>query len=258
MTNNELELWNRIKEFQFDKPNVTLTFAKRLARENGISEHFANELITEYRRFIFLCCVSEGQISPSRFVDLVWHLHLTYTRSYWNDLCKNTINRDLHHNPTEGGREEDLKYKDLYKKTLHLYEEFFASVPPAAVWPSENDPPKKTSTEFEKSRYWVIPKPAFSFDRRRNSLSIVIVVLSALLLGCSDYESIPLIVFVAVVVGVVLMLIRRRNRQGNGDGSSGCGSSGCGGGSDDSGDSGGGGDSGCSSGCSGGCGGGGD
>jgi len=103
MRNNELELWNKIRTFEFDKPNIKLTFAKRLAKENTISEQFANQIVDEYRKFIFLCCVSKGQIAPSHFVDLAWHLHLTYTKSYWVELCKNTINRDLHHNATEGG-----------------------------------------------------------------------------------------------------------------------------------------------------------
>lgn len=260
MTNSELELWNKIREFQFDKPGVKLTFAKRLARENSISRQFADEIIDEYRKFIFLCCVSENEVSPSHFVDLAWHLHLTYTRSYWIELCRNTIGRDLHHNPSEGGREEDAKFSNLYKDTLDLYEQYFGSVAPEAIWPGENSKPPQSHVELEKSRFWVIPKPAFGFRGRKNSITILALVLSTLLVGCTG--SFPMVLILLLLIGVVFLLVWRNNKRTGGDGSSGCGSSGCGSisGSDDNGDAGdsGGGDSGCSSGCSGGCGGGGD
>lgn len=263
MTNNERELWNNIKAFQFDKPNTTVTFAKRFARENGFSEQFANSIIDEYRKFIFLCCVSTEQVSPSYFVDLAWHLHLTHTKSYWTDLCRNTIDRDLHHNPTEGGREEDQKFANLYKCTLELYELYFQSKAPDNIWPDNNERPKNPVGVIERSRFWVIPKPAFSLGRRKHSASLGALLLASVVFGCSAFSgSFPIILIILLILGVVLLLAWRHNRQSNRDGGSGCGSSGCG--SDgrndsDSGDaSDGGGDSGCSSGCSGGCGGGGD
>ena len=259
MTNRELELWNKIEEFQFDKPNVRLTFAKRLAKENGISEQFANEIVDEYRKFIFLCCVSKQQMSPSHFVDLAWHLHLTYTKSYWLELCKNTIGRDLHHEPTEGGKEEDEKFKTLYKNTLDLYEPYFLSKPPEKVWPKDNKAPANSNAD--KSRHWLIPKPAFSLRGHLGLLAMVAIGFVALLLGCSsDPGSLGIIILVVLFLGAIIFVIARNNRRGSSNCSSGCGS-GCGGifGSSGCGDGGGdGGGSGCSSGCSGGCGGGGD
>lgn len=275
MTNSELELWNKIKSFQFDKPNIRLTFAKRLEKENAISEHFANQIVDEYRKFLFLCFVSKGQMAPSHFVDLAWHLHLTYTKSYWVELCKNTINRDLHHNPTEGGKKEDAKFKDLYKDTLDLYELYFSSNAPGAVWPDENHNPKNTIVGIDKSKNWIIPKPNFTFHKQKNSFSVIAILFLTLFLGCSSYTGlIPVVLIFALVIGLVFFLVKRNNRQTNGDNSLGCSSPGCGGGggtethahshdaesndSGDSSDSSDGGDSGCSSGCSGGCGGGGD
>jgi hypothetical protein len=249
MRNSELELWNKIAAFQFDKPGVKLTFAKRLAKENALSEPFAHEIVDEYRRFIFLCCASKEQVSPSHFVDLAWHLHLTYTRSYWDDLCRDTIGRELHHNPTEGGRAEDEKFKNLYSRTLELYAQYFPSRPPETVWPKEN------VSESNESRFWMIPKPAFSL-RRQNLLPILAIVLSTLLVGCTAYSgTLTIVIFVIVLIGIIFLVARNNRRRG--EGGSGCGSSGCGSifGGDDSGGSGG--DSGCSSGgCGGGCGGG--
>lgn len=261
MTNSELELWNRIKAFQFDKPDVQLTFAKRLARENRISENFANEIIDEYRKFLFLCCVSREPVSPSPLVDQAWHLHLNYTRSYWTDLCGNTLGRSLHHDPTEGGAAEDKKFKVLYLRTLQLYESYFSSPAPDDIWPSRDAGPE--TNEIEKGGFWTFSKPAFSFGRRKNRASLLALILASLLFGCSASASSGLLILIILLVlGVVIYLIWRHNRNSTGYGGSGCGSAGCGGGgshdNSDGSDGGDGGGSGCSSGCSGGCGGGGD
>ncbi len=257
MTNSELELWNRIRKFEFDKPGVKLTFAKRLAKENGISLGFANEIVEEYRKFLFLCCVSSHQVSPSYYVDQAWHLHLTYTKSYWNELCKNTLGKELHHNPTEGGELEDLKFSELYRRSLELYETYFSKAP-ASIWPDENMPPTASTAGIDGSRFWVIPKPAFGLRGNKGILAAVAVMFLALILGCtSEVGSLFIVIPIVVIVGVIIWAVRRAKGKG-GEGGSGCGAGiggGCSSGDSDC-SSDGGGDSGCSSGCSGGCGGG--
>ena len=96
-------LWNKIQQFAFDEPNVEITFSKKLAREQKWSASYTQRVIEEYRRFIFLCCISPNGASPSKAVDEAWHLHLTYTRSYWEAFCKNTLGKDIHHYPSGGG-----------------------------------------------------------------------------------------------------------------------------------------------------------
>ncbi len=284
MNNDERQLWTKIESFKFDKPNVSFTYAKRLAKENCISLDFANEIIEEYRKFIFLCCVSETPVSPSHWVDQAWHLHLTYTKSYWIDLCKNTLGRDIHHNPTEGGAAEDAKFNGLFRDTLELYERYFLSKRPAHVWAKEIPPPKKGVPSTDKSSIWIIPKPRFSFIRKKSSYLAVSAVVFAVAIGCGARSSsaLPAILIFGGAVIIISYLIgkfRRSSGRGGTGSTSGCGS-GCGSlglfdssdsdtsdhdggcsGDSGSGDSGasGGGESGCSSGssCSSGCGGGG-
>jgi len=265
MRSDELELWNRIKAFQFDKPGISLTFARRLSKENGFSEAFAEQIIDEYRKFVFLCCVSKGQMSPSPNVDLAWHLHLTYTRSYWTDLCENTINRDLHHEPTEGGIVEENKFKDLYQNTLETYRTYFSSEPPTTIWPGDLANSHAPVERIANSGFF-----EFLSDRRRFSMTIFMMTIAGLFVGCSAItDSLTGTVMFVVAIGIGLFLLIRSRKNSNRDGGSGCGSGGCGGtpsifggddgGSSDGGNSDGAGDSGCSSGCSGGgCGGGGD
>ncbi len=102
-------LWDKIESFQLDDLNANFTFSKRLARDNGWTFTFSKKVIAEYKKFIYLCCISENPITPSDAVDQAWHLHLTYTKSYWKDFCSNTLNREIHHNPTKGGDSEQQK-----------------------------------------------------------------------------------------------------------------------------------------------------
>ena len=128
-------LWERIQSFRLDDPGAGLSFSTRLARENGWSEAFTAEILQEYRRFLHLCATAGHAVTPSDAVDQAWHLHLCYTRSYWQDLCRDTLGFQLHHGPTKGGRDEEAKYSDWYARTLESYREIFGEEPPASIWP---------------------------------------------------------------------------------------------------------------------------
>ena len=58
-------LLERIKSFRFDPPECALTFADRLARENGWSIQYANEVIAEYLRFCILAVHCNHPVTPS-------------------------------------------------------------------------------------------------------------------------------------------------------------------------------------------------
>src|SRR5262245_57838822 len=125
MTLAEQEIYNRIKAFRFDDADASLPFVSRLERDNGWSRAYAVRAITEYRKFVFLAMVAGHPVSPSDQVDQVWHLHLLYTRSYWEKFCKDTLGRSLHHEPTRGGEEEGTKFGRWYAQTLDCYEQVF-------------------------------------------------------------------------------------------------------------------------------------
>jgi hypothetical protein len=272
MTTNELELWQKIKHFQFDKENVKLTFAKRLARENSFSDSFTKEIIEEYRKFIFLCCISKQQITPSHYVDLVWHLHLTYTKSYWIDLCKNTIGKEIHHNPTEGGKTEDNKYKNYYNYTTELYKVKFHECPPIKIWQNDIERFKNRIVNIDRNKNWVIQKPFFTNLKPHFRIFGILTVFSLIFYSCTQTDSgVFSILFFVVIFGIIIYSISNSTRNKQNNSSSDSTSSGCGTSSDghskhsnddndsdsSDGDSSDGGDGG-SSGCGGGCGGGGD
>ena len=89
-------LWRRLQDFSFDDPAASLPFSVRLARENGWTLRYAQRAVEEYRRYLYLTKVSAEPACPSEQVDAVWHLHLCYTRSYWDELCGGVLRAPLH------------------------------------------------------------------------------------------------------------------------------------------------------------------
>ncbi len=130
------QLYQAIMGFELDNPDSAMTFTDRLLRENGWSMEFGVRAVFEYKRFMFLMCISSHPLTPSDEVDQVWHLHLLYTRSYWIDFCKETIQREIHHGPTQGGKEESQKFTNWYEKTKELYQLTFNEIAPVDLWPS--------------------------------------------------------------------------------------------------------------------------
>lgn len=128
-------LWSRLSRYSIGPDAAALPFATRLARENGWTLAHAERLIDEYRRFCFLAVTAGHEVTPSDAVDQVWHLHLTYTRDYWDRFCPDVLGRALHHGPTQGGPNELHRFFDQYALTLKAYEAAFGPAP-ADLWPS--------------------------------------------------------------------------------------------------------------------------
>jgi len=129
-------VWQRISSYQFGPPDAALPFAARLARDNGWRARWTARVIEEYRRFAFLAVTGEAPVTPSDAVDQAWHLHLTYTRDYWEHFCPNVLGKPLHHGPTAGGADERNRFFAQYADTLARYQAAFGAPPPSDIWPS--------------------------------------------------------------------------------------------------------------------------
>jgi hypothetical protein len=158
-------LWEKIQAFELDDPDSSFTFTDRLARENGWTLKYALRAVEEYKKFMFLICASGQSLTPSDQVDQVWHLHLLYTQSYWEDFCEHTLGRKIQHGPTRGGQKERDKYTDLYELAQQQYRSYFKAEPPDDIWPPGKE--RFSQINFERvnrDTHWVIPK--FSFWRK--------------------------------------------------------------------------------------------
>jgi hypothetical protein len=163
------EWCRRIEAFQIDEGTPDLSFRDRLARENRWTKSYADRVIREYLRFVTLAMTAGHTVTPSDQVDQAWHLHLTYTHSYWDRLCGEVLGRPLHHGPTRGGRSESDKYWECYQRTLASYQSLFGQPPPRDIWP----PPEvrfgadlnhvRVNTTYHR----ITPKRWFPFDDSR-------------------------------------------------------------------------------------------
>ncbi len=129
-------LWQRIAAHPIGPVDASLTFAARLARENRWDAAYAERVIGEYKRFCYLAMTAGHEVTPSDAVDQAWHLHLTYSRDYWQVFCPQVLGADLHHGPTKGGPIERTRFYRQYAATLAAYEAAFGHPPPDDIWPS--------------------------------------------------------------------------------------------------------------------------
>jgi hypothetical protein len=80
--------------------------------------------------------IAGHDVTPSDAVDQAWHLHLTYSRDYWQVFCPQVLRAELHHGPTQGGPVERERFYRQYADTMAAYEAAFGEVPPADIWPA--------------------------------------------------------------------------------------------------------------------------
>src|SRR5206468_10253830 len=118
-------------------------------------------VLNEYRRFLFLNSVAGHVVCPSEDVDAAWHQHLIYSRSYWDELCRSTLGRPLHHDPTSGGPEECRKHWTMYRRTLESYRRVFGEEAPSDIWPAALDrfDPDSQPRTVNVRDYWILRKP---------------------------------------------------------------------------------------------------
>jgi hypothetical protein len=225
----EYELWQSINEFPLDITAAKLKFSDRLAKENNWTVAYTNNVITEYRKFLFLCCVTPKgtMITPSDAVDQAWHLHLTYTKSYWKDLCENTLKREIHHTPTQGGIEEGKKFENCYEHTFDLYREKFGTEPPKNIWlDNEQRFAPDNFVRINTKNYLLLQKPlwftkftnSISFTNSKNftkptSLSIFLIIILGLGFIQAFDISLALIIIQGILFLVALVHWIRSNRQ---------------------------------------------
>ena len=128
-------LYSELERIRFDTEETEFTFVKRITSENGWRIKYAERVLVEYRRFVVFVLLKFYTHTPSDAVDQVWHLHLVYSRSYWEELCGRFLQKQLHHQPMDGaGKDREVFYAQ-YNKTLVCYRETFGEDAPNDIWP---------------------------------------------------------------------------------------------------------------------------
>jgi len=199
-------LWDQLETMEIDPPDAMTRFHHRLRQYNKWTDEFAGRVIREYRRFLYLAARARHPVTPSDTVDQAWHLHLIYTRHYWEELCGKILRLQLHHEPSAGGAVESSKFERQYEQTIESYKTAFGETPPADIWPVRQ--PAKPATPGAK----LLVAGATG-------------VGAAIALGAG---SIPLLIVVAIV-GILAYSHVAAAARNPGMRSSGCGAAGSGG-----------------------------
>lgn len=191
----DIRLMSAVLAFEPGAPDQA-SFKARLARETGWDSDATEKAIQEYRRFIYLAAINPSVTTPSDVVDQVWHLHMVYTKSYWDDLCRDVVGRVLHHDPAAADGSQREHYREAYADTLALYRQEFGEDAPREIWPpSEQRFPAPVRRQVDLNAYWLVRKP------RRSGASFVMGLGALVML-----LSIPALGFLGAIVGVGMAL----------------------------------------------------
>lgn len=232
-------LWQKIETFPIGGGDSDFSFSDRLARDNGWGREFTEKVISEYRRFLYLCARAGHPVTPSDEVDQAWHLHLCYTENYWKELCEDILGVPLHHGPTKGGGGERRKFTDWYAETFRSYRREFGEDPPADIWPPASV--RFAALHFRRvdaSKHFIIPKLAVALVAAALLATLVVVGCEADFSVSAD-SPVLWIFFGFCFLYVVVKCIKLGGGGGGGGkgggsgwggtGCGGCGGSGCGG-----------------------------
>ena len=177
---NHAACWSRIGEHLGSRQGA-LDLAAILVRKFRWPRDYAEAAVEEYRRFCFLAACSGHAVSPSAEVDEVWHLHLHYTRDYWETFCPQVLRMSLHHEPGGRSRTQDRQFRDQYADTLASYQRFFGA-PPESFWPGNvrrfDAPPRFHVVDREQ--VLVLRRPRLP---RRRAMAIAAGLFVTLTLG---------------------------------------------------------------------------
>ncbi len=121
-------LWDELRAYAL--PDGLLP---RVGREQRWTPAYAQRAAQEYRRFLLLSTLG-APVTPSAVVDEVWHLHLLFTRDYWERLTP-MLPAPLHHEPGGGQPGDAARFRAQYEATLDAYARTFGERPPADIWP---------------------------------------------------------------------------------------------------------------------------
>ena len=209
MNIQQKRLYQRICAYSPDDPASSVSFTQRLARENRWSLGFAHRVVDEYKRFMFLAIVAGHEVTPSDEVDEAWHLHLVYTREYWDEFCGKVLEKPVHHGPTKGGRSESDRFHDQYEQTLSSYRRWFGEAPPPDIWPTAESRFSRHghSVRVNTGSAWIVPKPRLRFPGSRSTAWVAGACIVPLCFGLGnplDMRGPEFLAFYAVVAGMAL------------------------------------------------------
>ena len=168
-------LWQRLKGYAFAFSDGGF-LVDAVRDETGLTVSEAECAVAEYRRFLYLIATADQILAPSRLVDKVWHLHLEDDKGYSDELCKQTVGRQINHHVGRPAPFDD----PAYAKTLAFYRAEFGEYPFWKVWPTPD-----REGPFKVAALLAVAFFAGGVGAFVNSLPILGVVMICLAVGAA-------------------------------------------------------------------------
>ncbi|PJI92412.1 hypothetical protein BC777_1261 [Yoonia maricola] len=115
------QLWHRLEGYSFHERPLSQSLIDLLEEETGHSIDVCYILIEEYRRFMYLVGSTGETLAPSPIVNLVWRVHASDKKAYFDDFCPRIMGRTIHHPDDLPPFQDD----PAYLRTLDYYAEEF-------------------------------------------------------------------------------------------------------------------------------------
>jgi hypothetical protein len=185
------ELWEKIKNYKFNnlvpksslagiiqsiggKDATVSAFAHKIMKKHRLPKAFTFKAIEEYRKFVYLGIISDFVVTPSKYIDLVWHEHILFSKAY-REFCDEVIHYQFDHQPELISTENQTElFTAQYLNTLDLYRKEFGMEPPEIIWgvpkfdkskidAAESKPKKKhNDTGSDGGGYYSSDKPLYT------------------------------------------------------------------------------------------------
>jgi uncharacterized protein (TIGR04222 family) len=185
----------RILAWAEDDPALQRRFRAQLAERTGWNPGRCERAIGEYLRFCAVAARLGGRAVPSAAVDEVWHLHLTWTRDYWEDFCPRRLGFALHHQPARGLPGEREALREAYAETLQAYTSEFGT-PESEWWPAWPTPKGSAGRvrwAWRAALLGLVPAAALAYPgpldwRGPDFLSLYLMLLGVCLVASSGWR----------------------------------------------------------------------
>ncbi len=120
-----LEFSSEVTDFVNSLANEDLSFvADRLVVRDGIERIIADNLKTEFLRFVALRKYNTGMLIPSALVDKFWHAFILHTEEY-GDFCLRHLGYYMHHRPQDHSKTNVINDNIVAKRTMECLEKMF-------------------------------------------------------------------------------------------------------------------------------------
>jgi len=201
MTIEQQKLKEKIDQY-FDKFCNETNYVNRLGQENNWDFIYTIRVIEEYKKFLFVYALDKKPISPPHPIDEAWHIHILYTKKYFEELTP-ILGKVLHHEPESGKKEENeiTKLKNWYDSTINRYRNLFGKEP-SDIW-----------TVVKKMNYSIPDKAKKKPVLYVNIPVIVLFIVITLLLSVNGFLWLAIFTFFGALIYTAVSQENKKKKQ---------------------------------------------